>query len=525
MRTQLSDSQASVQRLEGEHKRLTKLLGSARESGDQHKTESERLQGALDELKAKHETDVAQARKHAAGLQRDKTDLQQALDAARAEAARAAKRLPRFGSPLTPNGADASAVHTPYVPDEEDVFGAAGGASTRGRRGDQSGVFMPGEFGEFMPADSPDASPSRQFLAPNHPSNELEALQQRLAHAQRQISTLKSTLQREKEQKIEYRRKLESSPGFGVPEEEENWEDDVDENGQNAKPRRVTPYRSVRGRGGLRGRGRGGFSLSDRLAMAGQSPSSEWNGGDYDGASSTPPPVPPLPNHLRDGMHEEEEENMFDESGAEPGSPSPTVPPSNRTSVDGMDPAFANVLRRTGSITSGTIPQNGSPLRQSVLARSRGNTLQRRRGGAAYQEARPPSLVVGEPEALAMELGMGLAADESLYKHEDPVKPETKEFACQTEPEEDKSTAEDKTVVLSPTPERTPVAEMGIQVEPDLTSEPVTVKTETDVQTEPFPVVSRGEMGIQHDTFPRPASILVGAGACSMLRRQKLRTC
>ncbi|THH03317.1 hypothetical protein EW146_g10465, partial [Bondarzewia mesenterica] len=50
LRVQLGDAQSSVQRLEGEHKRLTRALNQSREATDQHKTESERLKNAFDEL-------------------------------------------------------------------------------------------------------------------------------------------------------------------------------------------------------------------------------------------------------------------------------------------------------------------------------------------------------------------------------------------------------------------------------------------------------------------------------------------
>ena len=43
MRTQLSDTQANVQRLEGEHKRLTRALNQTRESVDKHKNEAQTL--------------------------------------------------------------------------------------------------------------------------------------------------------------------------------------------------------------------------------------------------------------------------------------------------------------------------------------------------------------------------------------------------------------------------------------------------------------------------------------------------
>ncbi|KAI0282557.1 hypothetical protein BGY98DRAFT_1094275 [Russula aff. rugulosa BPL654] len=87
-----------------------------------------------------------------------------------------------------------------------DVFSPA--PFTSRRRGDTSAMFsVDGDFDS-----SPGVSPSRPFQAPDYyPSNEVEALQQRLACAQRQIKTLKGTLQREKELKIEYRKRLDVS--------------------------------------------------------------------------------------------------------------------------------------------------------------------------------------------------------------------------------------------------------------------------------------------------------------------------
>jgi len=84
-------------------------------------------------MKAKHETYVAQARRHAAGLAllaRNKSDLQQTI-----EATRAARRIPLFGSPLMPGkGVDKKDFLTPtYDGDDSeasDVFGTTARAST-----------------------------------------------------------------------------------------------------------------------------------------------------------------------------------------------------------------------------------------------------------------------------------------------------------------------------------------------------------------------------------------------------------
>jgi hypothetical protein len=199
LRSQRSDAQAATQRLETEHKR-TKALAQARDNADHHKIESERLQGAFEELKNKHETDIAQARKHTAGLVRDKSDLQQTIDTLEAENARAGRRLPRFGVPITPGTTktDKDFVTPAGLDDDSDVFGTTGGASTNRWKLDVSSMFGAEDLGSDY-ADSPEHSPFRKiFLAANHPSNEIEALQQRLAHAQRQINTLKGSLNREK---------------------------------------------------------------------------------------------------------------------------------------------------------------------------------------------------------------------------------------------------------------------------------------------------------------------------------------
>ena len=147
LRAQLSDTQASVQRNENEVKRLTKSLTSARETNDSSKNEVERLQRTIEDIKVKHETDVALHRKHAASLARDKSDLQQAIDTYKMELARANRRLPRFGSPYTSDGR--SEVQTPRHPDEEeDPFGAGtAGMSTGRRRLDSSTLFPPDAFG------------------------------------------------------------------------------------------------------------------------------------------------------------------------------------------------------------------------------------------------------------------------------------------------------------------------------------------------------------------------------------------
>jgi len=490
LRIQFSDSQSTVQRLESEHKRLTRQLNKAREATDQHKNEAERLKNGMEELKANHETAIAQARKQAASLQRDKSDLQQSLDTVKAEMARLNRRLPR-GSPMTPEGRERSDLLTPNDREMDDVFSPP--PSTNRRRGDTSAMFS--ADGEYD--SSPDVSPSRPFQAPNHPSNEVEALQQRLSHAQRQINTLKGTLQREKELKIEYRKRLDGSPAVSTDLNTEEYvsDDDTEDGtaGTGKKPRPLASFRAVRGGRG-RGRGRGGITLIQRLEHAARSPASEYDGDDDFGAlTSTPPQAPALPVFFGGGA-EADDEPEPDYQDVDPSDAPLDAPPSNRDSLDGLDPAFANVLRRSSS--SGSLPHNRSPLRQAVVPRS---IPRRSRGGAAFQEARPASLV-GQPEALAAELfGTGM---DSVAEIEAPVT--TCEFGCQTEVEE---------VVPLPihiTPAAPETTEFGVQVGQELPEPKLMVDMEIQAEPEPtqpleLPIaIERAEIGIQHDFVESP---------------------
>ena len=537
LRSQHSDAQAATQRLETEHKRLTKALALARDNADHYKVESERLQGALEEFKNKHETDIAQARKHAAGLARDKSDLQQTIDTLKAENARAERRLPRFGSPLTPGTKTETDFLTPAgLDNDSDVFGTTGGASTNRRKLDVSGMFGADELGSDF-ADSPDPSPIRKsFLAANHPSNEIEALQQRLVHAQRQINTLKGSLNREKQ----HRMRLEGAGGMVTHDGED--EEYVDENtaaveGKKSSQRHTTPFKVGATRGGRgRGRGRGISNLIHKLGMAANSPASEYNDDDDEPDVDDAPPVPSIPIHFSRPQDEDDEVSQFFGSSQDHGqqneiehedrisrSPSPSPLDSaalNRNSVDGMDPAFANVLRRVPSNGS----YAGSPLRQSVLGRSaRGAVPRRPRGGVPFKEARPPS-IVDAPEVLATELGgvdsspmksfnASLLNEAEIPEEEDDSeeyikvrKVERVEFGCQTEVLE-----EDKTIIL-PEPVSVPVvvvlhSEISVQSDPEPEPEPVlppkAVMLDMALQTEPEPIVAKLEMGIQHDA-PQP---------------------
>ncbi|KAG5219883.1 coiled-coil protein [Salix suchowensis] len=471
---QQEQSAGTAQRLEGEHKRLTKLLATARDAGDQHKNEAERLNNTIEEMKAKHETDIAHARKHAASLARDKSDLQQTVDQMKTEAARSGRRLPRFGSPLTPNGAAGSDFLTPGGLDEDDVF-STGGASTNRRRMDNSAIYQ-GGVDEFGMPDDP------------RPSREVEELQQKLAHAQRQISSLTHRVKREKELKMDFKRQLmENSPGVAIiDDDEEDYEDEETvEAGPISPPGASLPivgephvvvvfvvgaeeqplqsvYDTLR-------------TALRRLTAISQSPA----------PLRLPSPLYPVISKALLRIY-----SMIIQNSEK-----------RNSSVDGMDPQFANVLKRTPSTSS--IPANGSPLRRSTLVRSvRGGTVGRRqRGGKAYSEARPESLV-GQPEDLLQALATGASPlkDNSIVEEvlgefdveaesdSEPVK-EMVEFACQTEPEVEEPKVVEPVKAMAEIGIQSERTEMAIQHDAPVEVKPILASMGINTEPEPTPFV------------------------------------
>jgi hypothetical protein len=471
LRNNLTQQQEAQAKLESDVKKLTRQLHNTQSHSDQYKTESERLQSQLDALKAKHETDVAQARRHAAGLMRDKADLQTAIEKMKVEQGKwqggLGARGGRFGSPLTPGtvggreeDSRANEYLTPAMSEDQeaDVFGTTGNASRR-RAGNAASILDPGLFDEDANENDDDGDPDspmamrrrNKFLSPNHPQNEIEALQQRLAHATRQIGTLRGSLNREKlarmraEGKVVPENAKFDDQGNLVEDDDDEAEvldeDDEDRTSPRKRTRTLTPHRVGRGgaRGRGRGRGRGGLSLMQRLGMASQNPA------DDDDEGEDVPPVPSIPRDAkRTGHDEDDEESRFfgssnsgtmhlsdldsqlrdeqEPSGLE--SQSINIEISKRTSVEGMDPLFANVLKRVPSTSSTRSFTAGSPLRQSLLrGRGRGASIRgRMRGGVTLRDSAALMMAKDRPSSVASDtqpevLGEALAgqlSDEGL---------------------------------------------------------------------------------------------------------------
>ncbi|KAJ7064963.1 hypothetical protein C8F01DRAFT_1128938 [Mycena amicta] len=391
--------------------RLAAQLAASLQASETAKHEAERLTSVLEEAKAKHEADVATHRKAAAGLVRDKSDLQSTVDKLKTEAARAGRRgllSSQFGSPVTPNGTHGDFL-TPANGDD-DLF-ATGGASTR-RRAAYDDYENDGD------PDSPDASP----IPMRGGESEVEVLRQKLAHAQRQISTLRGTLRREKEGR---RGSPMPSPMASRLEDDDEEDEDADATiaDKDKSGRRLTPFKVGGGRNGRgRGtRGRGGLSLVQRLGMAAASPAVSDAGFTVDADA---PPVPAM--RLTDADADEEESMFFqggdlaeneDVEDLEEELPEP----DRRASVDGngMDPAFTfgADLSRTPSISS--------PLRNSVSPASIPRARPRRGRGRAFVNG------TGRPDSFVKAAGV-LAAELGEFQERDEG-PDVSEIGCQTD--------------------------------------------------------------------------------------------
>lgn len=162
---------------------------------ESHKSEAEKHAQMLEDIKIKHETDMAQARKSTAGLQRDKSDLLSELNVERQRRVSGMRgRMSRGASPL---------VHSSQADDddeeEDDVFGGSGhspkkrpGFDVNDHAHSPSALYQ----SDF---DSPDPTPSKygERLAARSPLgdifiNEIDELRESLDKAKQEIESLKS---------------------------------------------------------------------------------------------------------------------------------------------------------------------------------------------------------------------------------------------------------------------------------------------------------------------------------------------
>ncbi|KAG8836557.1 hypothetical protein FRC18_011149 [Serendipita sp. 400] len=526
IRSQLTNTQSSLERSEAEQRRTQKQMTTLREASEAHKTESERLTNQLTDLKSKHETDVAQMRKQAATLQREKGELQTNVENLKAEAAKKTKTIGKFGSPMTPNDSRylTPARATEYGDEEdEDVFGTVG--STR-RRMDSSLVFGDG-YDLDLDALSPDVSPIKNAAAnkspgiPNHAASELEALKQSLAHAHRQIGTLKTSLARERQLRSEYGRKLEGHGDKVASVEGMDEGDDEDFEDEPGELPRVTPLRAGRGgaRGGRTTRPTARTSLAAKLAKAAKAgqtapqfetihdlPVADFSMNDQEEWVDVDEQTGARRSEDRQSvdLDEDARRRSIDDLGRQQKTQSML---SVASSMDGMDPVFANVLKGSSHRDS---HRTSSELGRTSIDSARTIEKGKKPPRKALNESRPGS-VFEAPGTLASELG-GLA-DASAVADDDRLRAELG-LGDEEDIEEDVEGDFDEEDVLSTS--HASVARKDAHAETTVAPLPV-VEAKPKVQTEdmgiqcdlllpppPPPVIERSVIAIQTDDIPAP---------------------
>ena len=480
-------------------------------------------------------------RKTQAGLQREKQDLQTAIDAFKADMAKKARTPGRFGSPMTPNGGDMSARLAYDFTDEEEERVVM---SARKQKADTSLVYANSQSlsAELSAADPPTPNESSIKSPPSgQAATELENLKSGLSRAHQQISLLKSRLQREKGSRSTDGKKKSVDLSDGGAWLDEDLGDEVLDVDTSPAPRSTsTPAR----RGGKSGRSitrsSKGLTVIQQLKAAKSMPDSPLSAGgrvvsDAPEGFGMLSDEPSMSNEDTDdqGEHEKVAHDLPDVEEEDDGSESETERsaqtqrPESMVSVEGMDPMFANVLK-TPSASPAPAPTSTharvspSPLRRaSSITKARNNRATRRsRGGAAFKGNRPSSVHGGKMGALAEELGFGGEEDISTLTQPDQTLEEEEYLDVEGEDvpkrvfvdagvqyeavEEAKPapepTLEHETVVPIPIepirglgPEAVPVprlapakvtAENGVQVEPaPLPPVPETVKANASTQT------------------------------------------
>ncbi|KAL8279110.1 hypothetical protein RQP46_008568 [Phenoliferia psychrophenolica] len=507
---QLAAATLAVQKGEQERQRIQRELGSTRDALDLAKLDSEKLAGELEQLKQRHETDMANMRKTAAGLQRERSDLQGHLDGLKTQLATNARGIRRVESNKTgdvlladDDGDDRADESDTDAGQNDDVFREAG---ARRKTGD--GFLPPPSPSDLFDDDSPDNSPVQRPA---------DTAGSSLSHLQRTISTLRASLAREKAAKMDLRRQLAEGPASP-----DSWAEEEDE----PSSREVTPARNMRGsaRRGTGGRRRGaqGPSRLGRELTPSVSGDTSIDEGDEEGDDSFAGH-----DHSNGGAGHDDAGSLFEhnfhavsghlagqldeDDQSEQGFDSPRASQHrNRGSVD-MDPDFANVLDRDSDNDS--LRSSGSPggnqlaSLAAALGHRRPNSISSvATGRPASGYYAPPAIVwvdqstmtdfpLPEPIQLPpiqlppiqlppIQLPPPPPPPVShvgVQATPEPIVPvSTVDFVCQTDP-------------IVPTPTKESFTEMDqpkklVLVEAGVATDPPASSVSIDVQTDPLPV-------------------------------------
>lgn len=186
----VTDLQTNLTKANAEQNKLAKQVNELRSEIEHLRDREEKLSATIDNMKQRHEQDMSSLRRHAAGIQREKSDQSKQIEALTSELA-IAKAQSRIGKHASMEG-DAGLRRA-----EKEQTDSDQAKSTLAVKSDSS------------PSTSPPSSP-KQSPARNQ-AMEVETLKTSLAHAHRIISNLRSNLHKEKTEKFEFKKLLAES--------------------------------------------------------------------------------------------------------------------------------------------------------------------------------------------------------------------------------------------------------------------------------------------------------------------------
>ncbi|PWN48261.1 hypothetical protein IE53DRAFT_364051 [Violaceomyces palustris] len=443
---QLADLTASLKKADSEKAKLTRDLGKSREAVDSQRLQIDNLTTEIERLKQLRETDVALGRKNQAGMQREISDLQGRLTLAE----KANAKDSNMSRSVSNSGILTDDSVRQLEDDDEERKRGMHAARLRSALG--QGVAPPASPGDSVYSDDARASPLGARLVRD---KEIQDLRSKLVVAQKKAGKDSAERRRLREQNSELKRLLLAAGGRapadldvessedeagGLGHHGDDDDDDghwIDEPGQSPAAKRSAtmgiPKSSTRP------------SIANRLGIKGSTTEESSDFDDSFGDEDSVVAPQPLPTEadaksaansgsLTVGPEEAEDLSGTMETADHSG--------ASRPSLDGMDPAFADVMRPAFG-TAGKSLQRGlaghhapsSPLaRNSMLAdssegemdspprqRSAGR-LTSRKSAAALR----PSSEVFEPSALVNELAgldepaAAAAAAAGDHAHDEP---------------------------------------------------------------------------------------------------------
>lgn len=183
----VTELQQNLSKANVEQNKLAKQVNDLRSEIEQLRDREEKLTNTIDNMKQRHEQDMSSIRRHAAAIQREKTDQTKQIEALTSELA-IAKAQSRIGKHVSTD--TEPSIRAGETTDDQ-------AASTLAVKNDTS------------PSSSPPSSP-KQSPARNQ-AMEVETLKTSLAHAHRMVSNLRSNLHKEKTEKFEFKKLLAES--------------------------------------------------------------------------------------------------------------------------------------------------------------------------------------------------------------------------------------------------------------------------------------------------------------------------